>query len=279
MAEQTNNRDMSDEQDRQELEDRIDELEQTIAKMLPGRRDALKLGGAALLGGAAMSGTAGDTVFQAIASLPQPDVGHFKADSLALADGDPVTSWGDQSTNNVDVSVSGGTPIFAANDLNGLPGVDFNGGDFQSDSSFSFGVPLVSYVVWDYADVNDEETIYDGLNDFSPQLRINPAPGLTLADGGRIDSGGVNLDGPLAIKAVIDGTNSRIELNGNVIISGDAGNVGRPSGFTFGDLNDLRGGGFQSFSTMYEFAEYQNPSQQVQADAEAALSDKWGVTF
>jgi len=49
---------MTDEPDRQELEDRIDELEQTIAKMLPGRRDALKLGGAALLGGAAMSGTA-----------------------------------------------------------------------------------------------------------------------------------------------------------------------------------------------------------------------------
>jgi hypothetical protein len=58
MAEQTHNRDMSDEPDREELEDRIDELEATIKKMLPGRRDALKLGGAALLGGAAMSGTA-----------------------------------------------------------------------------------------------------------------------------------------------------------------------------------------------------------------------------
>jgi len=49
---------MTDEPDRQELEDRIDELEQTIGKMLPSRRDALKFGGAALLGGAAMSGTA-----------------------------------------------------------------------------------------------------------------------------------------------------------------------------------------------------------------------------
>jgi len=58
MAEQTNNRDMSDEPARQDLEDRIDELEATIKKMLPGRRDALKLGGAALVGGAAMSGTA-----------------------------------------------------------------------------------------------------------------------------------------------------------------------------------------------------------------------------
>jgi len=49
---------MSDEPDRQDLEDRVDQLEETISKMLPGRRDALKLGGAALVGGAAMSGSA-----------------------------------------------------------------------------------------------------------------------------------------------------------------------------------------------------------------------------
>jgi len=58
MAEQTHNRDMSDEADRQDLEDRVDQLETTISKMLPSRRDALKLGGAALVGGAAMSGSA-----------------------------------------------------------------------------------------------------------------------------------------------------------------------------------------------------------------------------
>jgi len=42
----------------QRLEDRIDELEATVRKMLPGRRDAIKLGGAAVIGAAAMSGTA-----------------------------------------------------------------------------------------------------------------------------------------------------------------------------------------------------------------------------
>jgi len=41
-----------------ELEDRIEQLEATIRKMLPGRRDAMKLGGAAALGAAAFSGTA-----------------------------------------------------------------------------------------------------------------------------------------------------------------------------------------------------------------------------
>ena len=50
---------MDEESDKIErLEDRIDQLEATIAKMLPGRRDAIKLGGAAVIGAAAMSGTA-----------------------------------------------------------------------------------------------------------------------------------------------------------------------------------------------------------------------------
>jgi len=41
-----------------ELENRIEQLEATIRKMLPGRRDAMKLGGAAVIGAATMSGTA-----------------------------------------------------------------------------------------------------------------------------------------------------------------------------------------------------------------------------
>src|SRR6056297_2741677 len=46
------------------LEDRIEQLEATIAKMRPGRRDALKLGGAAVIGAAAMSGTASAVMAQ-----------------------------------------------------------------------------------------------------------------------------------------------------------------------------------------------------------------------
>jgi len=41
-----------------ELEDRIKQLEATTKKMMPTRRDALKYGGAAAIGAAAMSGTA-----------------------------------------------------------------------------------------------------------------------------------------------------------------------------------------------------------------------------
>jgi len=56
---------MTDQSNRQDLEDRVDQLESTISKMLPGRRDALKLGGAALVGGAAMSGSASAGTSQA----------------------------------------------------------------------------------------------------------------------------------------------------------------------------------------------------------------------
>jgi len=49
---------MTDEPDTAELENRIEKLEATIEKMMPSRRDALKMGGAALAGGSLMAGTA-----------------------------------------------------------------------------------------------------------------------------------------------------------------------------------------------------------------------------
>jgi len=49
---------MTDKEKIEELETRVDQLETTIRKMLPSRRDALKLGVAGVAGAAAMSGSA-----------------------------------------------------------------------------------------------------------------------------------------------------------------------------------------------------------------------------
>jgi len=78
---------MSDETDRQDLEDRVEQLESTISKMLPGRRDALKLGGAALVGGAAMSGSASAGTQQAgtIGTAAEPvDVNAEDIDAVSV---------------------------------------------------------------------------------------------------------------------------------------------------------------------------------------------------
>jgi len=49
---------MKDEPDTAELENRIEKLEATIEKMMPSRRDAMKMGGAALVGGSLVAGSA-----------------------------------------------------------------------------------------------------------------------------------------------------------------------------------------------------------------------------
>jgi len=55
---------MTDDKTKQ-LESRIDTLESKIEKMMPSRRDALKMGGAALVGGSLVAGSA--------SALPQED--------------------------------------------------------------------------------------------------------------------------------------------------------------------------------------------------------------
>lgn len=65
---------MDDEPKVEQLENRIDKLESTIEKMMPSRRDALKMGGAALAGGSLMAGTssAGTNQVGTIGSASQP---------------------------------------------------------------------------------------------------------------------------------------------------------------------------------------------------------------
>ena len=100
---------MDEESDKIErLEDRIDQLEATIAKMLPGRRDAMKLGGAAVIGAAAMSGTAS-----------------------AADDTNQVGTIGDAS-NNVDIFVES----IAFSDENKLRTIEVDGTDANGRINF-----------------------------------------------------------------------------------------------------------------------------------------------
>jgi len=102
---------MSDEPDRQDLEDRVEQLESTISKMLPSRRDALKLGGAALVGGAAMSGAA--------SAQPGDDDGEA---GVIGTDNSPVDieasdiEVDDLIVNNTATGPFGGAPVLEAGD-------------------------------------------------------------------------------------------------------------------------------------------------------------------
>jgi hypothetical protein len=112
---------MSDKPDRQDLEDRVDQLETTIAKMLPGRRDALKLGGAALLGGAAMSGSAsaGGNEAGTIGTAGAPvdveveDINPGSSRSVSFSDND-ITGVSSLTTDDISVTEATNWTAFPA---------------------------------------------------------------------------------------------------------------------------------------------------------------------
>jgi len=98
---------MTDQPDTAELENRIDKLESTIEKMMPSRRDALKMAGGALVGGAAMSGTAsaGTNQVGTIGSQASP----VDLESEDINNADTVTTQ-NLVVNGTTTGISGGVP-------------------------------------------------------------------------------------------------------------------------------------------------------------------------
>jgi len=119
---------MTDDKTRQ-LENRIDELEETIQKMMPSRRDALKMGGAALVGGAAMSGTAsaGTNQVGTIGSASQP----VDLESEDINNADTITTQDidvSQNVNGADTSAASNGEALTSDGSGGLAFATVGGG-------------------------------------------------------------------------------------------------------------------------------------------------------
>lgn len=64
----------------------------------------------------------------------------LKADSLALSDGDPVSTWADESGNGYDATNTGtARPTFKTNILNGKPVIRFDGTNDCLNTSLTYG--------------------------------------------------------------------------------------------------------------------------------------------
>jgi len=128
---------MTDEKTRQ-LENRIDKLESTIEKMMPSRRDALKMGGAALVGGAAMSGTAsaGTNQVGTIGSQASPvdleseDINNADTVTTDTLDSTTVNNSGTVNTDTLDSTTVDNSGTVTTQDIvvNGTATGPFGGG-------------------------------------------------------------------------------------------------------------------------------------------------------
>jgi len=144
---------MTDEPDTAELENRIEKLEATIEKMMPSRRDALKLGGAALLGGAAMSGTA--------------SAGTSSTGTIGTAN-DPVDVVLEDATG---VDTISGTSIDIS-DLNSLSGSNISVSDLASLSGSNISVSALD-------SINGDDLVTSGENqDYQVQKDGSDANGV-----------------------------------------------------------------------------------------------------
>jgi len=127
---------MTDEKTKQ-LENRIDKLESTIEKMMPSRRDALKMGGAALVGGAAMSGTAsaGTNQVGTIGASPN-DLVDIESEDINNAD--TITTQDidvSQNVNGADTSTAANGEALTSDGAGGLAFATVGGG---FDPNFSY---------------------------------------------------------------------------------------------------------------------------------------------
>jgi hypothetical protein len=120
---------MTDDKTRQ-LENRIETLESTIEKMMPSRRDALKMGGAALAGGSLMAGSASAGTNQVgtigspseLVDIESEDINNTDTITTDTLDSTTVDNSGTVTTQDLVVNgtatgpFGGGAPVLEAGD-------------------------------------------------------------------------------------------------------------------------------------------------------------------
>jgi len=94
-----------------QLEQRVEQLEATIKKMLPSRRDALKLGGAAVIGGAAMTGSASAGTSSTGTITGPVDIEAEDITQLDTINGDNLVTTSESTDYEVQKDGPGGTGV------------------------------------------------------------------------------------------------------------------------------------------------------------------------
>ena len=88
--------------------------------------------------------------------------GWWKANTLALSDTDPVTTWADSANSNDLTSAGANRPTYLVSQKNGLPAVDFDGGVQYLDVAIgSLTQPTTVFIVFKQNTWTDNMNIFD----------------------------------------------------------------------------------------------------------------------
>ena len=217
----------------------------------------------------------GSVVFSAI---PDSEDLHARYDAtkLSLSDGDPVSTWADETGNGYDLT-AGIQPTYVANGINSNAAIEFNGTDDYLDTMFSaLSQPNTVFAVFEFQSVDDNanEAMIDSADTNNRHAHVANNFGRWAMFGGEVlDTGTADTDAHIW-SALWDTTSSVLRLDGGATeATGDAGSQ---------SLNGLRVGsapGGQEWANVRlgEILIYPEDKSGIQTDVEGYLSDKWGI--
>ncbi len=163
---------------------------------------------------------------------------------VGLNDGDPVSTWADESGNGNDVTQSNAQekPTYQTNELNGLPVVNFTptgGGGTKEFLRRTFSSPLAQpgtvFVVVRSQSTTDSGKIFDGVG--SGRWLIQPSGGTwQIFAGSTVLSGGTADTNWHVFSLIFNGASSEVFVDGVSTITGNPG-AANFDGITLGGDN------------------------------------------
>jgi hypothetical protein len=200
-----------------------------------------------------------------------------KADQITgLNNGDPVSTWSDQSGNahNATQSNASYRPTYKTNMLNGMPGLQFNG-SYMTTGAFTLNQPTSVFLV---GSNNADSYFTDGGAGVNTLAIVdygssNTVLGIVL-NVAWVTQDVSNMMNPAVIGAIFNGAASVNDFNGN-IVTGNPGDA-NASGVTLG--GQASGAGALMNGYLYEVLVYsQALSVSDRQKIEGYLAWKWGL--
>ena len=213
-----------------------------------------------------------------IGVIPDSAIAQYDAQVLDLDDGEGVTSWPDEIG---DVgTLTGGTPTYQTDEINGNPAVVFDGTDDELDVDFDSDEtqPYTIIIVAEIEDDDDDRGAAWGTPDGSREPSLNKEYNngwVMYGDDEDATFGGQPPEQNEIITNVVDDDNTELRINGS----------SQGTGTFTDDLDGLllgqRGDDFNDSFTTGPIAEVMLYDDGLDSDEiddeEERLSDKWGI--
>lgn len=212
-------------------------------------------------------------------TIPDSEDLHARYDAreLSAADGDPVSTWPDETANGHDLT-AGTAPTYVESGINGNPVIRFDGVDdfldvawgtiYQPNHVFIVGrmqsIPSNAVVFFDSETSNHRHAIF---------VSGDPNPWAMHA-GGTIKDGSADTSAHI-FNGLFDGASSELRVDGASTITGDAGADGF-NGLTVGA--EVAKNSYANVD-IGEILVYPMDKSAKETDIEQYLSDGWGVTL